>query len=179
MEQYGILVAPDTIRFERTLPGPIERVWAYLTESDKRGQWLAKGDMELVEGGKVTLQFFHRDLSPVQDEVPEKFKDLREGHSFTGKVLRVDAPYLLAFTWEGGSEVTFELEKDQGMVRLIVTHRKLTTGHGSVGPGWHTHLNILATRLEGKTPDNFWKTFLQWETEYKKRLTGDPFPGKV
>ena len=92
MEQYGILVAPDTIRFERTLPGPIERVWAYLTESDKRGQWLARGDMELVEGGKVTLQFFHPELSPVKSPIPEKFKDMEKGKSFTGKVLRINAP---------------------------------------------------------------------------------------
>ena len=127
--------------------------------------------MELVEGGKVSLQFFHAELSPVKDGIPEKFKDMAEGHAFTGKVLRVDAPYLLAFTWEGGSEVTFELEKDRGLVRLIVTHRKLTTEHGSVAPGWHTHLDILDTRLQGKTPENFWKTFLQWEVVYQKRLT--------
>ena len=172
MEQYGILVAPDTIRFERTLPGPIERVWAYLTESDKRGQWLARGEMELVEGGKVTLQFLHSELSPVQVPIPEKFKDMEEGKSFTGKVLRINAPYLLAFTWEGRSEVSFELENLQGgLVRLTVTHRKLTTEHGGVAPGWHTHLDILDTQLQGKTPENFWKSYLQWEAVYKKRLT--------
>ncbi|WP_234274916.1 hypothetical protein [Billgrantia zhangzhouensis] len=38
---YGKDIAEDSIRFERLLPGPIERVWAFLTESDKRGLWLA------------------------------------------------------------------------------------------------------------------------------------------
>jgi uncharacterized protein YndB with AHSA1/START domain len=128
--------------------------------------------MELVEGGKVTLQFFHRELSPVQGAIPEKFKDMEEGKSFTGKVLRINAPFLLAFTWEGSSEVSFELEKEQGgMVRLTVTHRKLTPAEYNVGPGWHTHLDILDTQLQGKTPDNFWKTFLQWEAAYQKRFT--------
>lgn len=30
MDTYGTVIAPNTIRFERLLPGPIERVWAYL-----------------------------------------------------------------------------------------------------------------------------------------------------
>lgn len=171
MEQYGILTAPDTLRFERTLPGPIERVWAYLTEPDKRGLWLAKGEMELVEGGKVTLQFLHRELSPVQGVTPDKFRDMDQGHSFTGRILRINAPWLLAFTWGGDSEVSFELEPEQGnMVRLTVTHRKLTPAQYSTAPGWHTHLDILETRLQEKTPDNFWKSFLHWEAVYKKRL---------
>jgi uncharacterized protein YndB with AHSA1/START domain len=169
MEQYGILVTPETLRFERTLPGPIEKVWAYLTESDKRGLWLAKGDMELVEGGKVTLQFFHDELSPVKGPTPEKFRDI--DCSLTGKVLRINAPYLLTFTWGGDSEVTFELEPEQGnTVRLTVTHRKLTPEQYSSAPGWHAHLDILEDRLEGKTPDNFWKSFLQLEAAYQKRL---------
>jgi uncharacterized protein YndB with AHSA1/START domain len=41
MNDYGVLTAPDTLRIERLLPGPIERVWQYLTDSDKRATWLA------------------------------------------------------------------------------------------------------------------------------------------
>ena len=171
MERYGILTAPDTIRFECMLPGPIEKVWAYLTESDKRGKWLAKGEMELAEGGKVELQFLHRELSPVEAPIPEKFKDMEAGKSFVGKVLRVEAPYLLSFTWEGSSEVTFELEKEESMVRLTLTHRKLSAGEtGGVAPGWHTHLDILNTQLHGRHADNFWKLFSAAETLYQKRL---------
>jgi hypothetical protein len=32
---FGVLIEPGTIRFERILPGPIERVWDYLTDSEK------------------------------------------------------------------------------------------------------------------------------------------------
>ena len=35
------LIEPGTVKMERLLPGPVERVWAYLTESDKRARWLA------------------------------------------------------------------------------------------------------------------------------------------
>ena len=41
------LIKPSTIRFERLLPGPVERVWAYLTESKKRATWLAAGEFDL------------------------------------------------------------------------------------------------------------------------------------
>ena len=44
---YGALSEPATLTIQRMLPGPIERVWAYLTESDLRSKWLASGDMEL------------------------------------------------------------------------------------------------------------------------------------
>src|SRR5579872_7446432 len=109
MESLGKMMAPDTLWFERRLRGPIQRVWAYLTESEERGKWLAKGEMELFEGGKVTLRFLHSELSPEPGGPPEKFRGMEGGHSFTGTVLRVDAPRLLAFTFEGTSEVTFQL----------------------------------------------------------------------
>lgn len=35
-EPYATMPAPATVRIERILPGLIERVWAYLTESEKR-----------------------------------------------------------------------------------------------------------------------------------------------
>lgn len=35
-------IAGDTVRFERLLPGPIERVWSYLTEGSLLTTWLAE-----------------------------------------------------------------------------------------------------------------------------------------
>ena len=62
MSEHGVVTEPGTIRFERLLPGPIERVWAYLTEADKRRQWFAGGEMELRAGGKADLLFRHAEL---------------------------------------------------------------------------------------------------------------------
>ena len=53
LERDGEILDAGTIRFERLLPGPIERVWAFLTESEKRKLWLAAGDFELRPGGKL------------------------------------------------------------------------------------------------------------------------------
>ena len=35
-DAYGVLSEPATLTIQRFLPGPIERVWAYLTESEWR-----------------------------------------------------------------------------------------------------------------------------------------------
>ena len=43
MSEYGVVTEPRTIRMERLLPGPIERVWGYLTDTAERGKWFATG----------------------------------------------------------------------------------------------------------------------------------------
>ncbi|MEU7678310.1 hypothetical protein AB0C42_26245, partial [Micromonospora taraxaci] len=53
MNDYGMIIEPGTLRIQRLLPGPIERVWAYLTESDKRATWLASGAMKLENGAPL------------------------------------------------------------------------------------------------------------------------------
>jgi uncharacterized protein YndB with AHSA1/START domain len=40
---------------QRRLPGPIERVWAYLFDSDLRRLWLASGAMTLQPGASFEL----------------------------------------------------------------------------------------------------------------------------
>ena len=54
-QTHAAVVAPRTVRLERILPGPIERVWAWLTESDERARWFAAGDMDLRAGGAMQL----------------------------------------------------------------------------------------------------------------------------
>ena len=39
MDRYGKLVDAQTVVFERLLPGPIERVFDYLWDEDKRNPW--------------------------------------------------------------------------------------------------------------------------------------------
>ena len=125
MSDYGVVLDPTSIRFIRILPASVEEVWAFLTESEKRGRWLASGDMELREGGGVTLRFVHADLSSVAEPVPEAYKPYADGVTTQGVITRCEPPRLLAFTWGGSpghpSEVTFELSpQDQG-TRLLVS----------------------------------------------------------
>ena len=106
--EFGVVPEARTLRMRRVLPGPIERVWAYLTESEKRGRWLASGPMELHVGGRVQLTFRNSDLSAHAEPPPDKYKEYEET-GFEGRVTRCDPPRLLSYTWGSGSEVTFEL----------------------------------------------------------------------
>lgn len=173
MSEYGESIAKDTVRMERLLPGPIERVWAYLTESEKRGKWLASGQMELRVGGKVELRFMHSTLSPHQEPTPERFKQMDCGVGFDGTVTECDPPRLLAYTWGGDtSEVKFELSPRGEQVLLVITHTRLRDRDEQVmvAAGWHAHVSIMEDNLRDETPRPFWSTWLQLEEEYKKRL---------
>src|SRR5205823_418947 len=118
---FGELIEPATVRLERMLPGPIERVWSYLTESDLRRQWLAAGDMDLRVGGKVDLTWRNAELTGRPETPPEGVQAV---HHQESTVLRIDPPRLLTFGWAGGSDVTFELEPAGEEVKLTVTHRR-------------------------------------------------------
>lgn len=170
MDGKGKILAPGVLFFERFFDNPIEKVWLYLTDSEKRGKWLAKGEMELFQGGNVSLHFLHSELSPIPGSPPEMYKSMEKGHSFTGRILSITPPRLLSFTWQDDSEVTFELKEENNGVRLLLTHRKLTDDRGirlSVATGWHTHLEILEANLKGETPQNFWQTFERFQNEYQ------------
>lgn len=152
MDDFGTLLDANTVRFERLLPGPIERVWAYLTEPQFLRTWLAESTMELRVGGAVALQFD-------TDEVPERAKG---GAIDQGIITRYEPPHALAYTWQKApngpvtSHVTFELETVDHKVRLVLTHsRLLPTSLASFGAGWHTHLAVLQARLQAQAPSPF------------------------
>lgn len=180
-EPLGEFTRRGEVRFVRRLPGPIERVWEFLTDSEKRGRWLAAGRMETRAGGTVELKFRHSELTPHAETVPEKYREMCASDSgacdFTGRVLRCEPPRLLSFTWgeaDGSeSEVTFELTPEGDGVRLVLTHRRLGDDRGvltSVAAGWHTHLAILAAKLAGAEPPPFWATHTRAEAEYEPRV---------
>ncbi|ACB74591.1 SRPBCC family protein [Opitutus terrae] len=177
LNQYGELTGPGEVRFVRLLPGPIERVWTYLTDPEKRATWLAGGPMELRVGGRVELLFRHRNLSP-DETPPEKYREAHEaGMTMEGRITAIEPPRLLSYTWEGEgpgdeSEVRFELTPKGEQVQLLLTHRKLRRPQGvaNVGGGWHLHLAFLAARLEGTTPPAFWARFAELEPEYRQRV---------
>lgn len=176
MDKYGTLIAPDTVRFERLLPGPIERVWAYLTGPDKRAKWLAGGAMDLRVGGKVELRFHHASLDAVPDEPPERYKKYEKGSRMEGRITRCEPPHALAYTWNEQpgrtSEVIFELLERGNEVLLVLTHRRLPDHQEALGVsgGWHTHLDILAEHLQGRTSPGFWAAHERVDQEYERRL---------
>jgi uncharacterized protein YndB with AHSA1/START domain len=174
MSEFGVVTEARTLRIRRVLRGPIERVWAYLTESDKRGRWLASGPMELRVGGRVELTYRNSELSAHAEPAPDKYRKY-EGASFQGRITRCEPPRLLSYTWGDGSEVTFELSPEGENVLLVLTHCRLPDRATMVrvGSGWHAHLGILVDQLEGREPRPFWSTHARLEAEYEKRLPPD------
>lgn len=176
MNEYGELLDASTVRFQRVLPGPIERVWAYLTEGEKRARWLCGGDVETAAGGHVDMHFHNLSLSGDDDiPRPEKYSDKPEKISFVGNVVRCEPLHVLEHTWEFGEEssvVCYELTEQGDKVKLVLTHRRLESKDTvlSVSGGWHTHLNMLVDVLEGNRPRPFYKMQEQYESEYEQRL---------
>lgn len=175
MNEFGVVTAPSTVRFKRVLPGPIERVWAYLTEPKKRARWLAGGEMELREGGRVTLEFDNKNVSSHVEPTPERYKQYDEPATMAGRVTRCEPPRLLSFTWNeaaGESHVIFELTPKGKDVELVLTHERLPNRTEMIGVsgGWHTHLAILEDEVNGRDRRPFWSTHLALEEQYERRI---------
>ncbi len=173
MDNYGTIIAPNTIQFKRLLPGPIERVWAYLTESEKRAKWLASGNMDLRSGGEVELFWLHTNLDTAKpDDPPERYKN---GHTMKARITRFDPPHVLGYTWgaraEALSEVVFELSVRGNDVLLTLTHHRLPNSNDLLGVsgGWHAHLDTLVEHLNGRTASAFWARHATLDVEYRKR----------
>lgn len=174
---YAHRDAPDTLRFERRLPGTPEHIWAYLTEPDKRRQWLADGSMDLMPGGLVELVFRNGELNGGVP-TPERFAPYAGEIRNRGVVLICVPPRLLSFTWEAGSpdesEVTFLLEAlpEPGHTRLTVIHRRLAkhTTMLNVASGWHSHLALLAAELAGAERPALWPLVARHHDAYAARL---------
>lgn len=173
MTKHGELITPTTLKFERMLPGPIDRVWEYLTDEKKRGLWFAGGPTDLAPGGVVTLIFKNSQLSDPVELPPEKYKNYGDGFQMDAKVVKCEAPKLFVMEWEG--IVTFELEQMDDKVKLVLTHEKLSTDmetrKGTLA-GWHGHLDILDEQLNGRThKGGFWTEHLRLQDEYYDRIS--------
>ncbi|HEY0626457.1 MAG TPA: SRPBCC family protein [Allosphingosinicella sp.] len=172
--EYGVITEAGAIRFERLLPGPIERVWEYLVDGEKRSRWLASGPMDLRPGGDMELVWRNGELA-AGEPIPEKYTSHAGEHRMKGKVLRVEPPRLLVHSWDKDAEVVYELEERGDKVLLTLTNRKLPN-RGTVvdvAGGWHTHLEMLAARLEGRDPPLFWDTVERVEREYEARILAE------
>jgi uncharacterized protein YndB with AHSA1/START domain len=129
------------VRFERLLPGPLERVWAHLTDPGKLAAWYGEdGSIEPRAGGAVALM----------------------GGHIRGVVTQWQPPRKLAYTWNvhapGEAEspypesyLTFELTAEGDQVRLVLTHLPVLDRFEAQNMmGWHTFLDMLGQTLRGE-----------------------------
>jgi uncharacterized protein YndB with AHSA1/START domain len=128
------------VQFERLLPGPIERVWAFLTDPRKLPGWFGDGTIEPRPGGAVNLM----------------------GGHVRGIVTRWQPPRRLTYTWNvfgpGEEEspypesyLTVELAAHGNEVALTLTHLPvLERFEKQNAMGWHTFLDMLGAALRGE-----------------------------
>jgi uncharacterized protein YndB with AHSA1/START domain len=128
------------VRFERILPGPIERVWEFVTDPDKLPGWFGEGTIEPRPGGAVSLM----------------------GGHVRGIVTQWQPPRRLAYTWNvfGPGEtvspypesyLTIALEPRGSEVVLTLTHLPvLERFEKQNAMGWHTFLDMLGAALRGE-----------------------------
>ncbi|MBR0827904.1 SRPBCC family protein [Bradyrhizobium manausense] len=168
-DAYGELIEPTTLRLQRLLPGPIERIWAYLTDSELRRKWLASGAMEMKVGAPFELSWRNDELNDPPSKRPEGFP---EEHRMQSRITELDPLRKLTIVWNNSGDVTFELEPAGAGVLLTVTHRRLPDRAMmlKVGAGWHMHLDILVARASGKEPPLFWDGWARLQQDYDRRL---------
>jgi uncharacterized protein YndB with AHSA1/START domain len=130
------------IRFERRLDHPVERVWRALTEPEQIEAWLARAELEPVEGGSVVLTWQNTD---------------DEGNTAVarGTVTRLEPPRVVEFDTDIHGRLRWELAPDGDATVLTFTAEvELPPDYElEVLAGWHIHLDHLEEVLAGGTID--------------------------
>jgi uncharacterized protein YndB with AHSA1/START domain len=135
MDDLGTYCEHDgrpAVRFERSYPYPVERVWRAVTEPAELVRWFPSAvELEPREGGAV------------------RFSGDPYLEGSTGVVLTWDPPHRLAFSW-GPDELHFTLEAVGAGCRLTLINvlDDRTTAARNAG-GWHVCLAELVKLLDG------------------------------
>jgi uncharacterized protein YndB with AHSA1/START domain len=172
-ESFGKVIAPRTVEIQRLLPGPMERIWDYLTQSDLRRQWLASGDMGHAPGSTFTLTWRNDELATTSPGTRPADKNVE--HSQDGVIQEWDPPRKLVYTWNGYGLVTFQLAPAGQRVLLTLTHSGLPSRGAMLGvsTGWHAHLDVLVAVAEGRKGAPFWDHMNELRPAYDKAIPSE------
>jgi uncharacterized protein YndB with AHSA1/START domain len=170
LDAFGVLTEPATLAFQRLLPAPVDRVWAFVTDGDLRRRWLAAGDMTLQVGAPFELVWRNDELTDPPGARPEGFAI---EHRMRSRITELDPPRRIAFTWMESGEVTIELTPRGDKTLLTLTHRGGVSDRVTllcVSAGWHAHLDLLGVRLGGNSAEPFWDAWSGLRDTYARRV---------
>ena len=128
----------NVLTIERRLAHPPQKVWRAITEPEHVAQWFpASMEIDLRPQGRV--RFGSPDGGTPDSE---------------GVVLEVDAPRVLAYTWDS-DVLRYELHADGDGCLLILSHTfDDRAGAASFASGWTVCLEALALVLDGRPADD-------------------------
>jgi len=175
--ELGRVIDAQTLRMERTLKAPIDKVWSFLVDPAKRARWLAGGTAPAQAGDCIDLRFDNDKLS--SEKVPPKLQEFGGTHLTQCRILRIEPPRLLVMTFQEGSpnasEVSFKLTPLGEHTHLTLVHSKLAQRSTmlNVAGGWHTHLDTLEDVLAERTPRAFWTHFGERREAYDRIIPRD------
>lgn len=175
MSDHVTMSAPGTLELRRTLPGSIDRVWAFLTQDELRRKWMCAGEVEPRAGGRIVFDFDHSRLCDTPP--PEKYRD-QAAVRFEGEIVEYDPPKRLVFLWpedEAGTthtRVSITLKAVGEETELHLIHEKLDKPDLRAGAaaGWHAHTDLLEDLLRETPVRDFWVRHTELEADYEKRL---------
>ena len=175
MNKYGEVLEDGSLYFVRELPGSLQQAWAWIAEGEKRARWLCGGGNASRAGETIKFAFHHKVLTPHDETIPDKYKEMENGVSYDVEVTRCEPPHLLVLWWpspEGSNEIEFRLSEVNGKVKLELIQRGEIPAEHLLGScaGWHTHLDIMESKMSGERPKPFWKTHETLVDEYRVRL---------
>jgi len=159
-DDLGKVINSHTVRLERVLPGPIERVFEYLSNAERLAKWLMPAMVEERVGGRIQLK-----SEPIPEHIAARPEHNPGECLIRGIIKHYDPPRLISYSWNEtnyavSTEVKFELEERGDEVFLILTHSRLPASFmAAVAAGWHTHLETVLALLKGETPSEFFSRF--------------------
>jgi uncharacterized protein YndB with AHSA1/START domain len=141
MSQDAQFTHAHMVRFDRVVPGPAEKVWAILADTQWLPGWYGAGAIEPEVGGKVELM----------------------GGHIRGVVTQWDPPQRLAYTWNvfnpgdtaspyPESYLTLTLAAAGNDVSLTLEHLPVLERFVKLNAmGWHTYLDMVTAAAHGET----------------------------
>lgn len=145
------------LRFERTLPYSVERVWRAVSVPAELERWFPAA----------------ADWTPATGETIE-------AAGATGEVTEVDPPHRLAWTFDG-QLYSFDLTAHGDGCRLVFTHVIDDLGlSAQTAAGWESYLSRLEPHLAGKdlSEEEAHEGWAETHERYAERFGVDPTPGR-
>lgn len=150
-----------TLSLTRTFAGPIEDVWASITESDRLARWFGSWTGDPSSGSVMVT------MNAEAESV--------EASSYT--IRECAAPHVLAVSTsdDGGVwHLRAELSESEGVTTLVFSQERIDQDHvASAGVGWEWYLDRLAAAAAGDPPpslDDFERDYLPQVATYAASL---------